>query len=205
MNWTYDIPAYVNNLNTPKSFFLTEFSHSVVKAFNSKVHEALELGQDLFPIQIESPGGDAAPLHSFLSIMTSARRRGMKFATITTGESASAGAFVFCFGDEGFRFVGEYARLMIHGLQISGSVDGRVSEHNKLFIEILREEQELLQVISEHLKGKRNKDFLRKELHKRKDIDWFLTAKEAIDLGIANHVGIPVFSLKLTPTISIAL
>jgi ATP-dependent protease ClpP protease subunit len=199
------MPPYVGNVNSPQSFFLTEFSSSVVKAFNSKIHQAFELGQELFPIQIESSGGDASSLHSFLSIMSSARKKGMKFATITTGESSSAGAFVFCFGDAGLRFIGEYARIMIHGLQVSGSVDGRVSEHNKLITEILKEEQELLQVVSQHLKGKRNKDFLRKELHKRKDIDWYLDAQESVELGIANHIGIPTFSLKLIPEISVSL
>jgi hypothetical protein len=40
-------------------------------------------------------------------------------------------------------------------------------------------------------------------LNKRKDLDWYLNAQEALDLGITTHIGLPIFSLKLTPEISV--
>jgi len=205
MNWNFQFPEYVQNIIPPKSFFLTEFSPSVSRALNQKLNEAIDIGQAIFPIHIESLGGDISSLKAMLSILSSAKNKGIKIATITAGEAASAGAFIFCFGDDGLRFVGEHAHIMIHGIQVSSIPDGRASEQKELFNELMREEQELLQVISSHLKGARNKDWLKKELHKRKDIDWYINAQESINLGIANHIGLPTFSLKLTPEISVTI
>lgn len=205
MNWSLDIPNFVQGINQPRSFYLTDFSPNAVKALSLRLGEAIEMGQTLFPIYIESLGGDIASLKAILSIISAARKKGIQIATITAGEAASAGAFIFCFGDEGLRFMGDHAHIMIHGIQVSSIPDGRASEQNQLFKELMREEQELLQVISSHLKGSRNKEWLKKELHKRKDIDWYINAPEAIANGIANHVGLPTFSLKLTPEISVSL
>jgi ATP-dependent protease ClpP protease subunit len=205
MNWSLDIPNFVQGINQPRSFFLTDLSPNVVRALSIKINEALEMGQMLFPIHIESLGGDIASLKAILSIIVSARKKGMKIATITAGEAASAGAFIFCFGDEGYRFIGDYAHIMVHGIQVSAVPDGRASEQKELFNELMKEEQALLRVISCHLKGNRNKDWLQKELSKRKDIDWYMNAEEAVALGIANYIGLPTFSLKLTPEISVEL
>lgn len=205
MNWVLDFPGFIQTIVQPKSFFLTDFSPQVVRSLNCRINEAIDLGQAIFPIHIESLGGDIASLKAVLSILSSARKKGLKIATVTAGEAASAGAFVFCFGDEGLRFMGEHAHIMIHGIQVSSIPDGRASEQRELFNELMKEEQELLQVISSHLKGARNKDWLKKELHKRKDIDWYVNSLDALSLGLTSHVGLPTFSLKLTPEISVTI
>jgi ATP-dependent protease ClpP protease subunit len=205
MNWNLDIPNFVQGINQPRSFYLTEFSPNSVRALSLRVNEAIQMEQVIFPIHIESMGGDIASLKAMLSILTSARSKGLQIATITAGEAASAGAFMFCFGNEGLRFMGDHAHIMVHGIQVSSIPDGRASEQKELFNELMKEEQELLQVISAHLKGGRNKDWIKKELHKRKDMDWYMNAKDALDLGLTNHIGLPTFSLKLIPEISVNL
>lgn len=205
MNWKIEAPNFVERINTPKSFYLTEFSVGSVKALNDRINEAIELGQPIFSIYIESPGGDLSNLKAMLSILSSAKKKGLQIATICSGEASSAAAFIFCFGDDGLRFVGEYASIMLHGLQVSQVPPGRASEQKELFDEIAKQESEILQAISISLKGAKNKDWLKKELNKRKDLDWYLNAKEALELGLANHIGLPVFSLKLVPEITIDL
>lgn len=205
MNWSLELPNFVQGIIHPKSFYLTEFSSGSVRALSTRISEAIDLGQGIFPIFIESMGGDMSSLKAMMSILASAKRKGLKISTITSGEAASAGAFIFCLGDDGLRFMGDHAHIMIHGIQVSSVPDGRASEQKELFNEIMKEEQELLQVVSSNLKGPRNKDWLKKELHKRKDIDWFLNAKEALDIGIAHYIGLPTFSLKLTSEISVVL
>ena len=205
MNWSLDLPSFVQGVIQPKSFFLTEFDPGVVRALTIRLNEAVNLGQEIFPIFIESGGGDVSSLHAILSTIISAKNKGIKISTVTAGEASSAAAFIFCLGDEGLRFMGEHARIMIHGYQASSISDARVSEHKELFSEILKEEQETLRFISSHLKGNRQKDWLRKELDKRKDTDWFINAQEALELGITNHIGLPTFCLKLIPEISVSL
>lgn len=204
MNWKIEAPNFVEKINPPKSFYLTEFNQVSVKILNDRINEALDLGQPIFSIYIESGGGEVSYLKAMLSIISSARKKGLQIATICCGEACSAAALIFCFGDEGLRFIGEYASIMIHGFQVGGT-EGRAKEQKELFDEIVKQENEILQVISVHLKGGKNKEWIKKELAKRKDIDWYLNAQEAIDFGIANHIGIPVFSLTLVPEISIDL
>lgn len=203
MKWDIDAPNFVQGINGPRSFYLTEFSPTTVKALSNKINEAIELEQILFPIHIESPGGDISSLKAILSVLLSARKKGLKIATMTAGEASSAGAFIFCFGDEGFRFMGEYAGLMLHGIQVSSIPDGRASEQKEFFNALMKEEEEIMKIISSHLKGVKNKEWLKKELNKRKDLDWYLNAQEALDLGITSHIGLPIFSLKLTAEISV--
>lgn len=203
MNWTIEAPSCVEKISYPNSFYLTEFSTFAIKSLQIKINEAIDNSQGVFPIHIESFGGDISALKAILSILSAAKRKGIKIATITAGHACSAGAFVFCFGDDNFRFMGDHAQLMIHGIQVHGQLEGRASEQNQFFNELIKDEQELLQIISSHLKGARNKDWLKKELHKRKDIDWYISAKEALDLGLCNHIGLPTFSLKLTTEISV--
>jgi ATP-dependent protease ClpP protease subunit len=92
---------------------------------------------------------------------------------------------------------------MLHGIQVSSIPDGRASEQKEFFNALMKEEEEIMKIISSHLKGAKNKEWLKKELNKRKDLDWYLNAQEALDLGITSHIGLPIFSLKLTAEISV--
>lgn len=204
MNWKIEAPNFVERINNPKSFYLTEFSPFAVKALNDRINEAIELGQPIFSIYIESPGGDVYSLTAMMSILSSARQKGLKIATICSGFAASAAAFIFCFGDNGLRFMGEHASIMIHGFQVGG-IGGKATEQKGFLTEVVKKEDAVLQIISTHMKGNRGKEWLRKELGKRKDADWYLSAEEAKELDIANHIGLPVFCLSLVPEVSIEL
>jgi len=204
MNWRIEAPNFVERINNPKSFYLTEFSSGAVKALNDRINEAIELGQPIFSIYVESPGGDVYSLTAMLSIISAARQKGLQIATICSGFAASAAAFIFCFGDNGLRFMGEHASIMIHGFQVGG-IEGKATEQKGFLTEVVKKEDSVMQIISTHLKGGKNKEWLRKELSKRKDVDWYLTSKEAFELGITDHVGLPVFCLSLIPQISIEL
>lgn len=205
MTWSLELPNFVQGVIHPKSFHLSDFNFNVARALTQKMDEAVELGQGLFPIYIESPGGDVSSLNAIFSALISAKKRGLKIATVTAGEASSAGAFIFCLGDEGLRFVGEFAKIMIHGFQGIDIPDAPISRHNDLFNIMMKQEEEMFQMISVHLRGNKNKDWLKKELGKRKDGDWYIGAKEALELGIASHIGLPTFSLKVTSEISVNL
>ena len=204
MNWHVEAPNFVEKINHPKSFYLTEFSSGATKVLGDRINEAIDLGQPIFSIYIESPGGNVSSLTAVLSIMSSARNKGLQIATICAGEACSAGALVFCFGDNNLRFIGEHATLMIHGFQ-AGQYPGRATEQKEYFGRVVKQETEVFEVISTHMKGAKKKNWLKSELGKRKDIDWYLNATEAIECGVASHIGLPTFSLKLSSEISIEL
>jgi len=200
MKWIINGNNFVNNVQSPKSFFLEDFTSRTVRALSSTITDALTLGQEVLPIYIESSGGDVYALNGILSIIDGARKNGLQIATIVAGQAMSAGAFVFCYGDKGLRFVGSNATIMLHGIKL-GYLDGRLGDI-KSFVDTLNaKEFSFFEKISTHL-GKR-KDWLVKSLSKRKDYDWYLDSEEAIAEGIANHIHIPTFKVDIKAEISI--
>lgn len=190
--------SYVNNIITPQYITINDFHDGTLREFHKRVIKAYNIGQMIFPIEVASDGGDANILAGIMSIMEEFRDRGMKFSTCVTSRAMSAGAFTFLFGDHGLRFIGTNASLMIHTLQLG--IGGRISEV-KRFVDFNWQEQgELLKKISKNLK--KNQNWLEKELAKRKDDDWYVTAKEALDLGFASQIKIPVWRLEMIPQIS---
>lgn len=199
MRWIFNAPGIVKGFNEPRSFFINDFSAQMVRAFSNCITDAIELSQQILPIYIESPGGDAYALQGVMSNMCAARKKGLRFATITTGQAMSAGAFVFCYGDQGLRFMGEEATIMLHGL--SSGYEGKISEMNDYSKNLEDGQYALYEKISKHLK--KHPGWLKKQMDIRKDKDWFLNAKEALELGIADHIDVPAFSVEISAEVKI--
>lgn len=153
-------------------------------------------------IEIESDGGDIYALKAILSIMDAARKHGLDFVTITNGKAMSAGAFVLAYGSSGLRFAGKQATIMIHSVSASFG-DGKLAEHQATVANIAKEQVTIFELIGEHVKGKKGKNWLEKEISKKQDKDWFLTAQEALEAGIVNYVGTPFFENVFEGTINI--
>lgn len=199
MQWIFNGPGIVKGYHEPKSFFIEKFESHIIRSFSNRVTEAIELQQQILPIYIESPGGDMYVLNGILSVMDSARKKGLKFATITSGQAMSAGAFVFCYGDEDLRFMGQEAILMLHGL--SAGFEGRVTEMKGQSDIYEKYQYSTFEKISKHLKKK--SDWLKKEMDKRKDKDWYLTSQEAKAINLANHIDIPTFTVNVEASVHI--
>lgn len=202
MRWNVNTNNFITSVSQPKSFFVEEFDSKALRAFSSSVSDAISMGQQILPIYIESDGGDSFILNGMLSIMDSARGKGLKFATIVAGKAFSAGAFLFAYGDSKYRFVGNSGTLMFHGAQMS-NFSGKFEEMKSVVRAIDKMETPFFAKISKHL-GKRH-DWLEKKLVSlNHNNDWFLGANEALAEGIANHIHLPVFSVDFTPVITIA-
>lgn len=192
MSWLISNAPLIERVSPPKSFQLTEFSLGTVKAFKSVVDTAISIGQPLFPINIESYGGEVYPMLGILSIMDSARKYGVKFVTHTSSIAASCGAMVFAYGDHGCRFIGSDAKLMFHNMS-SGAL-GKVPECLYDIQKVNKLEEDVFSKISRHLK--KNKLYLSKTLEKKKNFDWELNAEEAVAEGIASEIKVPNFAIS---------
>ncbi len=201
MKWVIDANGFVGNINSPKTFFLEEFTPRMLRAFSSCVTDAISLNQKILPVYIESEGGSLLCLNGVLSIIDGARKNGLIIATIVAGQAMSAGAYVFLYGDKGYRFCGESATVMIHGGQL-GTQCGKLSDVKSSVDSMYEMDTRLDSKISKHL-GKRP-DWLKKKLKSKDNTDWFLTAEEAKTEGFADFVHIPTFTVHLEANISIS-
>lgn len=189
MNWITTGGSFAKKIKEPRSFFMQNFDESCVREFQQVVNECIKTRQLFLPIHIESPGGYVYSLMGILSAIDYARENGIKICTYVGGVASSCGALLFLYGDQGYRYCGSNSTLMLHN--ISSGFAGKVDEAKNYFVGVENLESRVFEKISRHIK--KPKDWLRKNLEKRKNYDWELTPQECLEAGFANHIKTPTF------------
>lgn len=163
-----------------------EIDSDLAMSFCEDITTAQDTGQSFVPVMIHSVGGD---VYSLISMINAIEKSKIPVVTIVSGFAASAAAVLFTCGTPGHRFIGDYARLMIHSVSSnmfgSMNADGIVAEAT----ETKRLNEMLSSIMSRHC-GK-SENFFSKFLHKRKNTDVYIDSKEAVKLGMADMIEIP--------------
>jgi ATP-dependent Clp protease protease subunit len=126
---------------------------------------------------INSPGGDVV---ATLAMYDTMQILSCNVATYCVGQAASGAAVLLLGGAKGKRFCLPNARVMLH--QPYGGVGGQVSDIEIQAREILRARETLNQIIALHC-GREVA-----QIAKDTDRDFFLSAQEAVDYGLVDHV-----------------
>jgi len=126
---------------------------------------------------INSPGGSVS---SGFAIYDTMQYIKADVSTMCIGMAASMGAFLLSAGAKGKRFALPNAEIMIH--QPSGGFRGQATDIAIHAEKILRTKDKLNQILSENT-GK-TKD----EVHEASERDNFMTANEALEFGLIDHV-----------------
>ena len=128
-------------------------------------------------IYINSPGGSVT---AGLAIYDTMKYVKCDIQTICMGQAASMAAILLAGGTKGKRYALPSSRIMIH--QPRGGVEGQESDISILAKEIIR----LKKLSIEYLAN----DTGKKQAKVAEDIerDFFMSAKEAMDYGIVDHV-----------------
>ncbi len=197
MSWIIRGANFAQNIQSPKSFYLNEFTDQSLRSFQQVINQCFNCQQGLLPIFIESNGGYVDVCSGFISLMDGARDKGLQFSTIVSGRAFSAGALVFLYGDEDLRFLGPSAKLMLH--HCGGLQGGKLTEIKDNIDFYLREEAKLLEKVSKNIK--KPKEWLKKQLE-RKKWDWGMSAQEAADLKLGK-VHVPSFVLSVQENLAV--
>ncbi len=126
---------------------------------------------------INSPGGVCT---AGLAIYDTMQYIKCDVATYCLGQAASMGAVLLAAGAPGKRYALPNARVMIH--QPHGGAEGQAVDINIQAQEILRTRETLNGILSKHT-GK-PLDVITRDT----DRDYFLSAKEAMEYGLIDHV-----------------
>lgn len=165
---------------------VTEFDDLHVKMFRRRVLEqSFTDPKKPITIYIESYGGSVDGLASMIETIQTVPN---KIHTVCTGVAMSAGAFLLSFGDE--RYCGQYSRIMIH--EISGGTFGTTSEQINDVKEQLRMQRFWFEHLAENCGFKSVKE-LEREINR---YDHYLSATDALEFGIVDHVGMPEFEAR---------
>lgn len=170
--------------------WVREFDESAAETFATDVAAARRLRQPVLPVFIASPGGDVYPLLAMMDTLASFD--GM-VVTVALGQAMSCGAVLFSCGAEGHRYVAPNATLLLHEVS-SDAVDGKAEDQRVNMQETARLNRLLWERMSRNIGKPRG--WLKREHERLKSLDWYLTAKGAVKIGLACKIGVPVFEVR---------
>lgn len=178
-------------IDEPKIIRVNEFDEESLEDFERDMDVANATGQPVIPIVIDSYGGSVYACLGFIAAIESAR---VPVATILTAKAMSAGAVLFCFGTDGYRYMHPHARMMFHDMS-AGSV-GKTEEIKADAKNLEYLNTTMFARVSMQLGHKPR--FLQDLIEANRNADWFLSAKEAKRLNIANHLRVPYFETEIS-------
>lgn len=140
--------------------------------------EAENPGQDI-TLWINSPGGSVTAGMAIYDTMQFVRP---DVATVVMGQACSMGSLLAQAGAAGKRMILPKARHMIH--QPSGGARGQATDMEIQVKEILALKKSLTEIYVEHNSKGRNYSQLQQDMER----DFFMSAQEAVDYGLADQV-----------------
>lgn len=182
-----DLPVYI------------KFSGDVTEESGSKFCEEVRMaeeccvksGQEVLPVVIDTYGGDVYALLGMVDMLQSLK---VKVATIVEGKAMSCGAVLFSCGTEGYRFMGPNASVMIH--EVSSYSHGKNEEIKSSAAESERLNNRIFALMGKNC-GKSADYFINIGVGKR-NADIYLSAEECVKHNLANHIGIPQYTVEVS-------
>jgi len=175
---------------------VNKFNEAAAKEFAQKMGQAHNTGQKVIPVIIDSYGGE---VYSLMSMIASIKNSELPVATIVEGKAMSCGVILFSCGTKGYRYITEDATLMVH--DVSSGSWGKNSEIQASAKETERLNEKIYEILADN--SKKTKKWFNKKLNKKGRADWFIEADEAIDLGLADKIGMPKLQIKVSLDIDI--
>jgi len=184
----------VKDENKPKSVWVTEFNtESVEEFYNDYVDLEHDPMIQIVPIFINSFGGQVYSMIAKRDIIKSSDK---PTATIALGKAMSCGASLLAAGTKGMRFASPDTRILIH--EVSSMSRGKATDIKEDAVQIQALNNLMLSNLA--IDTGIHVDKWKKEMSKRGNADWVLTAPEAIKWGIIDHIGVPRHSYTSTKT-----
>lgn len=198
--FTADQRIRVNKINDfvmfPVVIRVNQFNEEALEEFEEDMDDAHSTGQPVIPILIDSFGGS---VYGCQAMITSILNSKVPVATIVTSKAMSAGAVLFGFGTEGYRFMDKHASLMIH--DAAQSTAGKVEEIKADADHLDALNQSIYKRLARHLGHKDENHFLL-GIKEHRHADWYLNANEAKQHKLANHIRVPEMKVHVGLDIS---
>lgn len=132
---------------------------------------------------INSRGGQADSMLAILNTMDAIPN---KIVTVCIGQASSAGAVILSHGD--MRFVAPHARVMVH--ELHGGAIGHLDDINNDTKEMRRINNQVMELLAKNCNVRGGYKALKKLLTtEQRDLN--LSAKQAVEFGIVDGVGLP--------------
>lgn len=180
----------------PVIITVNKFDDEAASMFNAQFARAHNTGQKVIPVIISSYGGETMALMKMIDIIKASE---ILVATIVEGHAMSCGSALFAMGDEGFRFMGPNAVLMIHDTTVGSHGNAGEMKATSEFLKLTSDK--VYTLMSRNI-GKPD-DYFQKIIHDLGHADLYLTAEEAKGHKIANHLRLPSLNIDISVDINL--
>jgi ATP-dependent Clp protease, protease subunit len=184
--FTFQTPKYYETylkLSKDRIIFLTEdFTKEVSSALTALLlYYDNEAHDQEITIYIHSDGGDATALSNIYDVMQMIRA---PIQTVCLGKAYSAGAFLLASGTAGLRFVMPHSQIMIHGIQCAFPIlgEGHPTNSKNYFDFLEANNDSIMKMLAKHT----GQDLEKVRQDCKQDV--YMTAKEAIEYGLADDI-----------------
>lgn len=133
-------------------------------------------------INMNCTGGD---IHNGLAIYDYIRNYNLPTTILVCGSAMSMGAIILQAADE--RILLPHAKIMVHPAAVELPYDG-ISNNAKWVKDSLKDNEELIKILYGRMKEKRPRYQLKNLKNKLKEGDWLMSAKQAVQLGLADSI-----------------
>lgn len=173
---------------------IAKFDEDSGKAIFESLNQAVSWGQPIFPVVIDSYGGE---VYGLLAILEAFRNSPIPVATVIQGKAMSCGAMLAAMGTRGHRYISPYAHVLIH--HVSSSTAGIIPKIKEDVRHGEHLDKQVFEMVAEHC-GHQPGFFLDR-LRPREGADWYIKPSEARDLGLVDHVASPTLRVDVTASI----
>ena len=135
-----------------------------------------------FTFYISTFGGSAADMFSIYDMMRILQEDGLEIETFGLGKVMSAGVLMLAAGAKGKRKIGKFCRVMIHSVS-SGNV-GPLHDLENEVEEVKFTQRQYIKALA--AETNMSEKYLKKLIDRKTNV--YLTAEQAVELGIADEV-----------------
>lgn len=194
-------PRFLNRkleelIKQPITLRVSEFNDESVKLFTEDMKAANEAEQDIIPIIINSYGGN---IYALLAMMDYIKACSKPIATIVEGKAMSCGVVLFSCGDEGLRYISPNATLMIH--EASVLTFGKVNDVEVGAKEVRRLNNLIIRRMAKNCGHPAS--YFSDIIHEKNHANWYLTARQAKEHNLANHIDVPTLEINVSLTMEL--
>jgi ATP-dependent Clp protease protease subunit len=166
------------------------FDANTGKEMLESFNKALAIGQPIFPVVIDSYGGQVYSLQGCIDIFESSP---IPVATIVQGKAMSCGSFLAAFGTKGYRYIGKNSHILIHHL--NNTIHGITPQIKECAKHTEVVDKELFEKLSVYCGHQTN--YFQSKLQQFEGADWYVSPEEAIAMNLVDRIGIPTLNINL--------
>lgn len=174
----------VPQIFNPQIITINSFSTYCASQFAAIFNSIVNSPQPIVYLSINSEGGSVFELNQMRDLILNSPKPVLGFGA---GMVFSAASLLLSSCTKGYRWMGPSAKLMIH--EVATSSEGKSSDIISDALETEKLNDELFEILAKNA-GK-PKSFFKNLVRKRNNTDFFLSAKDCLELNLIDRVGVP--------------